>query len=603
MINLIRNITLFLVCFVTANAQNFTATVDKTKLGQNERFKVYFKMEAEDINSLRNFQAPSFEGFRILSGPNQSTNMQIINGSVSASLTYTYILQTIELGKFTIGSAKVNYKGKNYSTDPLVLEVVKSSANNDVGGVSNEDLAGSVFIRAIPSKTNVYQGEQVTVEYKLYTKANISSPQISKLPTYNGFWTEELETSPNIRFNIEMYNGERFRAATIKRVALFPTKSGELTVTPFELTVPVILKKRRSGRDVFDEFFNDSFFGRTETIEFLAKSNELKVNVKSLPAQKPESFKGAVGNFDFNAQIDKQNVEINEAVTIKINISGTGNIELLDIPEIKIPPGFEKYDPKTSSTVNKKNTVSGIKNLEYIMVPRIPGKKTIPAIEFSFFNTKTGKYETKTAGPFVLNISAPEGTVVGDVSGLTKEEVTLLSSDIRFIKTNSYDFRKKDELGKLPGWFWYLSISPLVLLLLFLGYQKRRNKISGNIQLLKFKKAEKAAKNRLKKAKKAMEQNSLGLFYSENAAALFGYLEDKLGIQKSEFTLEKALEQLRSLELDEELLTKLQSTSEKSEFARFAPSAQSDEDARNLYDSTVHLIVDLDSKIDSARIK
>lgn len=250
-------------------AQEFTSSVDKTKVGENETFQAYFTFKGQNSNGLRNFKAPSFTGFRVLSGPNQSTSMQYINGAMSSSVTYSFYLQATSIGKYTLGEASIEYNGNSLATKPIEIEVVKGAAptqrqnnsrnqNQTSGGISNEELAENVFIRAIPDRQSTYLGQQVTVTYKLYTRLNINSPQISKLPSYQGFWSEELEMNNNIYFSEEMYNNVRFRSAVLKTVALFPTKTGELSVTPFELTVPVMVKKKRSN-DPFDQFFNDSF--------------------------------------------------------------------------------------------------------------------------------------------------------------------------------------------------------------------------------------------------------------------------------------------------------------------------------------------------------
>ncbi len=584
------------------NAQQFEASVDNTSVGQNERFQVYFTFSNADINKASNFIPPSFEGFRILSGPNQSSNMQIINGKVSGSLTYSYILQTQEMGSFAIGSASINCEGKNYTTETLNIKVTKASGNinqgDTNGGISNEDLAKNVFIVATADKQSVYQGEQISVTYKLYTRLNISSPQISKLPTYNGFWVEELETSNNISFDIEMYQGQRFRSAIIKKAALFPTKSGELTITPFELNVPVLIRRQRTSRDIFDDFFNDSFFGRTETIEFLAKSNQLKIDVKSLPeAGKPASFNGAVGDFNFSADVNKKSVETNESLTMKISIKGRGNIKLLDVPKINVPAGFEKFDPKVSENISRKGTVSGTKEVEYLVVPRIPGSKEIPAVEFSYFDPGKKKYISSKAGPFEIEVAKGAGNIEQSVSGFSKEDIKLLSQDIRYIKTSSFDLRRKRDYQVIPDWFWASLVIPLILFGAVIGIKRRQDKLHGNVQLLRYRKAEKLAKGRLKSAKKALDSKDLNKFYNELSLALYGYLEDKLNLQKADFTIDRAISKLHTLEVPGDLIEIVNKISERCEFARFAPKADGSEEAVSFYNESVQTIVNLENAI------
>ena len=292
-----------------------------------------------------------------------------------------------------------------------------------------------------------------------------------------------------------MYKNQRFRAAVIKKVALFPTKSGKLEVTPFELTIPVIVKRKSSNRDIFDDFFNDSFFGRRETVEHIAKSNKVSIDVKDLPAANvPASFNGAVGNYKFSAGIDRNDVETNEAITLKLSINGRGNIKLLDLPEVQLPTGFEKYDPKTKENIIRKSTVSGNKTAEYLIVPRIAGEKVIPAIEFSYFNPSSKKYVTTRSPDFNINVKKGTSTVETAVSGYSKEDVKLLTEDIRFIKTSDFNFSERKDARIIQSWFWYSLVLPLIIFFGFIGIRKRQDKLSGNIRLRKYQKAEKISK-------------------------------------------------------------------------------------------------------------
>jgi hypothetical protein len=600
-------IILFFVSGIIRNsiAQEFTASVDRTTVGQYDRFQIYFTFNGPDINSVKDFRPPSFPGFKVLSGPNQSTSMQIINGKVSSSLTFIYILQPSNVGNFAIGPASVEFSGKTYRTNTLSINVEKGTLQQQqqsTGGYTDEELAKNVFIVAEANKNRVYLGEQLTVTYKLYTKLNISSPQITKLPQYQGFWAVEVDPTQTISFDIGMYKGERYRVATIKRVALFPTKTGQLSVTPFELNIPIVVKKRKTGNDVFDEFFNDSFFGRTETVEYQAKSNTLKVEVDQLPSTGvPSSFTGAVGNFNFKTEIDKNNVVTNESITLRLTLSGSGNIQLLKAPEPQLPAGVEKYDPKVYDNVNKGAVVSGQKIVEYLLVPRMPGEKEIPSMEFSFFNPSTKKYITINSPAYKINIVKGTGQYEPTAGNFSKEDVRLLSEDIRFIETSDISLERKQEISFIKPWFWLSLFLPVVALLAAFGYRKRQDKLYGNIKLLKYQKAEKAARQRLKISKRALDENKIAEFYSELSQALFGYLEDKLGIQKSEFTLEGALEKLSERKIENDLLDRVKTITEKCEFVRFAPQGETSSSAMEIYNNAVKLIIDVDSALERKR--
>jgi hypothetical protein len=598
---------LLLVLLVSVSfAQKFEATADRTTVGQNERFQVFFTFEGQSSN-VSGFKPPSFEGFRVLSGPNQSTNMQIINGQVSSSITFSFILTPSNIGEFNIGKASVNYSGTKYETNPLAIKVVQgaTTAQPQQSGaeISQEELQKNVFIIASADKRNVYQGEQVTVTYKLYTKLTIASIQIAKLPTYNGFWQEEIPTDNTINWEIEMYNGERFRTATIKRVALFPTKAGELTVTPFELNLPIVVKKRRTSNDFFDDFFNDSFFGRTETVDYTAKSNTLKINAEPLPQNNvPESFNGAVGDFNFTSQLDRTSLKANESLTLRFTITGSGNMQLLDLPKLTLPAGFEVYEPKSNLNINRGSKISGTKIIEYVIVPRVQGQKTIPAVEFSYFNPAKKQYVTTTSPVYVIEVEKGDGTIASG-SGFSKEDIKLLNEDIRYIKTSSTKFYSMNGDSIIPIWFWLGLILPAFTLGGLLIYQSRNEKLSRNTQLLKSRKAEKLAKQRLKTAQKLMTGNESLAFYSEISLAMNGYLEDKLSIQKSEFSLGKALDKLSEKNISDDLKEKVKQIYEKCEFARFAPSSQNISAEKNLYDETIETIIKIESHLNSRRSK
>ena len=584
--------------------QSFTATASNTKVGEGEQFEVTFTYSGTEMNSITNFQPPTFSAFQVLSGPNQSSNMQIINGAVSGSRSFSYYLQARSIGKFTIGSAVISVKGETLKSDPLIIEVVKGSspqqAQKDQGNqdVSTKEIGENVFIRALVDKNSVYQGEQVTVTYKLYTRLNIQSPQISKLPSYQGFWSEEIETSNQVAFTRENFEGKLFNVATLKRAALFPTQTGELSVTPFELKIPVLIQRKRKSNSPFDDFFNDPFFGRTESIEYTAKSNTVKVKVLPLPPTSLASFTGAVGNYTMQTSIDKKNVKQNEPITLKVILSGEGNINLLDIPQLQIPNGFEKYEPKVSTTVNRGGIISGKKFFELLVIPRVSGEFEIPAMQFTFFNPKKKIYQTASSSSYPITVEQGSAEFTGGTSGLSKEEIKLLGQDIHFIKTNFSDVtNEKYGTEDSPILIISLYTLPLFGLLGFLFWKQKNEKLSGNITLLKNLRAEKIAKARLKTSAKYLKEKNDALFFTEISQAIFGYLEDKLSISKADFTVEAAIIKLQVNGIKEDLIEEMKLILEKCEFIRFAPTQNILEDMNLLYNRTASLIALLEEKI------
>lgn len=586
-------------------AQSFNATVNSTTVALNDKFQLSFTFEGQEINSIRNFSPPDLnKDFLVLSGPNQSTSMQIINGAVSASISYSYYLQPRNLGKYTIGSAKLQYKDQDYKSEPIKIEVVagspKPKQNEQANeNVSEKEIAENLFIRAIVDKQKVYKGEQVTVTYKLYTRLDIAAQMsVSKLPSYQGFWAEELETSPNIAFTTEVINGKQFKVGVIKRAALFPSQTGELALTPFELKVPILIKKKKQSRSLFDDFFDDPFFGRTETYEYTAKSNTIKITSLELPGDNvPAGFNGAVGDFNLSAKVDKAQVKTNDPIALKLEISGSGNIQLINIPEIKMPTGFEKYEPKVSEQISRANRISGKKTIDYLLVPRIAGKMQISPVEFSYFNPNSKSYVTLNTNSFTIDVQKGEGTA--NYTGVPKEDIKVLGDDIRYIKTDAGSIDKKEKFVLFsPGFLFALGL-PLIALLGLVAWKKRDDRLSGNVQLLKYQRAQKMAKSRLKTAKSLMTANNHTAFYSEISRALFGYLEDKLHIPKSEFSLDTAIQQLQNANVSQEILDDLKTCAEKCEFIRFAPKEDGIQAMNQIYNDSANVIIEIEKILSS----
>ena len=585
-------------------AQSFTASLSSIKVGLNDQFQLTFTFEGKEISSIRNFSPPSLSNFYVLSGPNQSTSVQIINGAVSGSLSFSYYLKPKKTGKFTIGVASVSYQRKTYRSNPLKFEVIKGStqaerrSNNNNNNISDEDIAQNLFIRATVNKKTVYLGEQVTVTYKLYTRLTIAAQMsISKLPQYKGFWSEELNTSGNISFTTEIVSGKRYRVGLLKKAALFPTQIGKLTITPFELNVPIRIRNKRRTGNIFDDFFNDPF-DQGQMINYDAKSNSVKITVLPLPDKNvPASFKGTVGNFTMSASIDKTNIKTNETASLKINIKGSGNVKLLNIPEIKIPNGIDKYEPKITEKINRAGIISGIKNAEYVIIPRTPGRKEIAPIRFTYFNPAKKKYITLSSKKFVINVTPGKSIVSSTITGVSKEDIKLLGEDIHFIKTETNDLFIKQGILLFSYQFWMMTIIPFVLLIGILVWQKKQNKLAGDIRSLRYNKAQKVAKARLKKAKKLLHTKNELDFYSEISLALFGYLEDKLHLSKAEFSLDRAEQVLKEKGINDDLITELKQCAEKCEFIRFAPEKGGAEAMNVMFKKSTEVIINIERNL------
>jgi hypothetical protein len=395
---------------------------------------------------------------------------------------------------------------------------------------------------------------------------------------------------------VENVDGKQFRVGILKKAALFPSQSGELTVSPMELKVPVqIQKKRKQGNSIFDDFFNDPFFGNAETVQYNAKSNTVKVNVMPLPENKPESFKGAVGQFTLSSELNKNTTKTNEPLSLTLNISGTGNVTLLTVPELNLPAGMEKYDPKSTDQVTRQNKISGKKSIEYLIVPRNAGKKEIPPVKFSYFDPNKKSYVTLSTPPY--SITVEQGTGDQSYAGMSKEDVKLLGDDIRYIKTSPASLHHTGEVLIDDFGFWTTVALPFFALIGAVMWKRREDRLSGNISLMRYQKAQRISVKRLKTAKALMLADKQTDFYTEISLALFGYLEDKLHIPKSEFTLDRASAELRNSKVGESLIVGIVNCAEKCEYIRFAPVEDGTTEMKNMYQQTEKLIIDVERSI------
>ena len=354
-------------------AQTFSASVDKSIVGAGEQFTL--TLSVDGATGVSNLKLPDMPNFMVLSGPNQSTNMQWVNGQVSQSISFTYILQPRDVGKFTIGSASVNVGGKTLQTKPIAIEVLKGAPpqqkqrqGNQQQGSVEQQIAENLFLRAVVDRAKVYQGEQVTVTWKVYTRVNIVNYQLSKQASIPNAWTEDLEIPQQVSLIREVYEGKQWNVGVLKKTALFPTQSGTIEIHPLEVECVVQVQTQRQSNNPFDHFF-----GNVQNVNHQTASQKIKIEVMPLPANAPMSFKGNVGSFKMDAKITKDNVQTNEAVSLKIKISGTGNVRLIESPTVTLPNDFQKFDPKTSEDMNRRNeTISGTKSFEYVMIPRYP---------------------------------------------------------------------------------------------------------------------------------------------------------------------------------------------------------------------------------------
>ncbi|GAB4330677.1 MAG: BatD family protein [Bacteroidales bacterium] len=598
---------------VTGQDVVFTGSAP-TKVEVGRRFQISYMVNAEG----KNFKAPSMEAFRVLAGPStsQSSRVEIINGKVSQHVdyTFTFIVQATIEGDFEIEPASVEVDGKTYRSNPIKISVVSSSrqqGGSKGSGNSNSNQQndsgvdpGDVFLRAVVNDRNPYQGEEIIVTYKLYYRINISNLAFDKEPSFKGFWVDDLlENKQNFRQYQETYNGKVYQVAEIRKYALFPQRSGKLEIAPVLLTCQAQIKSQpRRSSDPFDAFFNDPFFNRFRTVEVPLESNSLTVNVKPLPSEgKSAAFKGAVGQFSISSDIDRTELKTNEALNLKIVISGKGNIELIDEPPVRFPPDFEVYDPKVTKKINDTPSgVSGVKSFEYLIIPRAAGDFTIDPVPFTWFDPEKRKYVSAGTPQYKIHVEKGTGDeqTVAVGGNINRSDIRFIGSDIRFIKTGNPHLKASGDYFFASTLWYLLLLLPLVLFIVIVIIRKKELQRRSNVALMRNRKATKIARKRLKKAEQLMKEKQADAFFEEVSDAIWGYLSDKFTIPLASLSMETVEEKLKSRDLAPETIKKITDLLNRCEFARFAPSGKS-ESMESLFGDAASLIMQIEKEVKS----
>ncbi len=601
-------IMLLNVVSATVFAQ-FSASTSQSAVSVGDQFQVTYTLDGTG----KNFQAPSFNDFNVLMGPSQSTSMSIVNGNMSQSISFSYVLQAAKEGTFSLGPASIESGGKRLQSNSLTIIVTKGAApqsrnggGSQQGGSDGATSGGkNVFLRVSADKLNVYRGEGIVVTYKLYTKVNLVNYSTNKLPSYDGFWSQEIQLpQQQLEFHVENVDGVRYNVADVRKLVLFPQRSGTLSVEPMEgeVIARVQVQRQRRTNDPFDQFFNDPFFnnpllGNVQDVKVALKSEPIKINVRELPEGAPSTFTGAVGKLTVESSLDKSETKAHDAVTLKVKVSGKGNLKLIDPPKINFPAEFESYDPKINSNISATSAgVTGSKTFEYLIIPRNPGEFKIPVSGFSYFDLERKQYVSIPGNEFVLKVGkGVENATAAVVTGVTKSDIQFLGKDIRFIKTSKPLFIEGNRLLYNSPLFYSMLAAPGVLFAFLLLFRRRYEEMQSNVKLMKSLKANKVAKKRLVNAKKYLDQNKNELFIDEMFRALWGFISDKLQIPVSELSKENIAFRLSERNVSLETSNQFIGTLDTCEFARYAPGAAASNE--EIYRKGIDVISKLEEEI------
>lgn len=584
-----------LLLYLSAEGQELSVTPDYPEVVQaGEQFMVSWTINSGGGS----FSEPSFTGFYKLVGPqtSYSSSTQIINGKITTKTTYTYVyyLQALKEGKYVIPPAAISIKNKTYHSDSLRIEVIGASPTRQdataPGRSGNqeqvEETGDDIFVNLSLDKRNVFIGEPIGVTVKIYTRVDITGINEIKYPGFEGFLKTDLETPPLTSLQRENVNGTIYGTGIVQQFLLYPQFPGEVTIDPVQISV---LIRQKTGQS--DPFFGD-FFSTYTTIPKAVMSKPVKIRVNPLPGIKPDDFSGIVGKITLNSSLNKDTVNINDAVNLKMVIAGSGNLKLANAPVMKLPADIEVYDPRI--TDNLRNGIAGTtgqKTFEYLLIPRHYGDFTIPPVTYSFFNSASRQYERITTPEmrFHARKGTDQNTGITVYGGVAKEDVRYLGKDIRFISTKPGVLKKRGNLLSSKRSFYSYYALAMILFLVILFIRREHIRRNSDLSAVRNRKAGKVAGMRLKEAEKCIKENMPDKFYEEILKALWGYFSDKLNIPVSGLNRISAVEALKQKGIDETDINNLASVIDKCEFARFSPSSSAEE-AEKIYDEAARFI-------------
>ena len=575
-----------------------------------QRIRISYVANTQEIED---FQIGSFEGFNVLYGPStsRSSNFSMVNGRTtqSSSTTFTYTVVPTAEGTLKVPAATIKVDGKSVKSGTANIEVLPASQqqsqqpqNQQQGGnprqqrqqqntTSSGQISGNeLYMTVTANRKKIYEQEAVMLTYKLYTLVNIQ--QISgEMPQIDGCHVQELERSTQMSLKYERVNGRNYGTAVWKQYVLFPQKTGKIKIP--SITFDTQVEVQNHSMDPFDIFFGGGSLSQMVRKPIVAPA--IEIDVMPLPTPKPDNFSGAVGKFSVSATLTPDQVNANDAATLRLVVSGQGNMKLMKAPTIRFPQDFEVYDPKENNKTQ--NTATGAKGnitYDYVVVPRHGGKFSIPPVEFCYFDPEQERYNTVKTDSFHLAVAKAKGQPVA--YSREQEDVSVLNNDIRFIKLGEYTVEDEDD-------FFGTSLYWLTYLLLFIAFiaaflwLRRQQKLNPNSWSVKGKKAGKVASRRLKQASKLLHAKDDAAFYDEVMRALLGYAGDKLSLPTNELNKENVISKLTSKGVEQEVVDSFITVLSDCEFARYAPTADANLAKEKIYQQASDVITRMNASI------
>ncbi|MYA76804.1 MAG: protein BatD [Gemmatimonadetes bacterium] len=615
-----------------------TAEVSRTRMTIDETLILTVSVSGSELGDVPKPVLPDMQPFIVIgSTSSSSSSFNLVNGKLSSSrsVRFIYQLKPRRTGTFVIDAAGVTLDGVAHETTPITIEVTPGASGSSQPGASRAaptggspssaagqsstagqssatgssqdaaatpDLENTVYIRTNLDKRRAYLGEQVTVTYTLYTRLGLSNARYDVVPTYTGFWMEELFSAHHLDFKEEIIGGRRYAVATLRTIALFPTVTGELTLEPLSMICDV--QAERSRRSLFDSFLSDpfdTFFSNTRQIRVV--SGEQTVRVLPLPGEgRPDGFRNAVGDFSLKAMVDQATTEVNQPVTLTIELTGEGNLKTVEDPELPPLGDFKEYQSgNRAEYASGRLRISGTKTWDHVLIPTVPGDHTIASLAFPFFDPDTDAYRVTTTEPITISVLPASGTQAAVVGMPRRSVVRQIREDIHYIKPETVYLGDQGEVLFRSTWYLLLHGLPVVAILATVLYRSHAHRLRRDAGFARRRRARNTAIGLLRRSREQLEQSALDQAFTGISNALYGYVADRCNLPTAGLTSPRVVELLRERGVDEDTAALVRDCLDACDLARFAPTAHTAEHAGDLHDKARKGIESIESQLSRDR--
>ncbi len=611
---------------VSGQEISVTAEVNRTRLTVDETLVLTVSVSGSELGDVTKPVLPDMQSFIVIgSTSSSSSSFNLVNGKLSSSrsVRFIYQLKPRDTGTFVIDSAEVTYDGVTHDTTPITIEVTRSASGSapagnraaPVGGpqspasttstpavTAQSDLGDAVYIRTTLDKKRAYQGEQVTVTYTLYTRLGLSNARYDVVPSYTGFWMEELFSAHHLDFMEEIIAGRRYAVTKLRQIALFPTVTGELTIDPLSMICDV--QAERSRRSLLDSFLNDPFdtvFSTTRQIR--VASGEQTVTVLPLPAEgRPAGFSNAVGHFSLKATVDQADSEVNQPVTLTIVLAGEGNLKTVADPVLPPLGEFKEYQSGTKADYESGGSrISGTKTWEHVLIPTVPGDHTIASLSFPFFNPDTDSYRVVTTDPITVSVQ-PARVEQAAAAGMPRKSVVRqIRQDIQYIKPETVSLGDQGAYLFRSSWYLLLHVLPLAAILATVLYSSHAHRLRSDAGYARRRRAKSKAMSELRRSGEKLKQDAPDQAFTGISNALYGYIADRCNLPTAGLTSPRVVELLRERGVNDDTAGLVRDCLDACDLARFAPTTHTVEHAKDLLGKARNGIESIDSQINGDR--